>query len=95
MLQSIANQGAIALRNARLYADTQEVADQQSLVNEINQKIQRATSVESALQIAVREVGRAIGAGQTTVQLADFGAIQPVNGESLNGDEHVSLEDAE
>lgn len=95
VLQSIANQVAIALRNARLYAGTQVVADQQSLVNEINQKIQRATSVESALQIAVREVGRAVGAGQTTVHLADFGMTHSINGDSLNGDEYVSLEDAE
>jgi len=94
-LQSIANQVAIALRNARLYADTQNVADQQTRINEINQKIQQATTVERALQIAVREVGRSVGSGQATVQLADFGITKPDDADMFNGNGHVSLEDAE
>ena len=95
VLQSIANQVAIALRNARLYADTQEMADQQLRINEINQKIQQATTVERALQIAVREVGRYVGSGQATVQLADFGITEPDDADMFNGNGHVSLEDAE
>jgi len=95
VLQSIANQVAIALRNARLYAETQEVADQQLRINEINQKIQQATTVENALQIAVREIGRAVGSGQATVQLADFGVTQWEGADVLDGDGHISLEDAE
>ena len=95
VLQSIANQVAIALRNARLYADTQELADQQLRINEINQKIQQATTVESALQIAVREVGRYVGAGQATVQLADFGITESGDADMFDGNGHVSLEDAE
>ena len=95
VLQSIANQVAIALRNARLYADTQQVAGQQLRINEINQKIQQATTVESALQIAVREIGRAVGSGQATVQLADFGVTQLEGANVPDGNEHISLEDAE
>ena len=95
VLQSIANQVAIALRNARLYADTQQVAGQQLRINEINQKIQQATTVESALQIAVREIGRAVGSGQATVQLADFGVTQLEDADVPDGNGHVSLEDAE
>ncbi len=95
VLQSIANQVAIALRNARLYADTREMADQQARINEINQKIQQATTVERALQIAVREVGRSVGSGQATVQLADFGITKPDDADMFNGNGHVSLEDAE
>ncbi len=85
MLQLVANQFAIALRNARLYTDTQEVADQQMLVNKINQKIQQATTVESALQIAVREVGRAVGSGRTTVRLSDFMGMQTETANLFNG----------
>ncbi len=92
MLQSVANQFAIALRNARLYAETQKTADQQMLVNEINQKIQQATTVENALQIAVREVGRATESEYAAVQLSDFMDTQAEDARIVNG--NMVLEDA-
>ncbi len=60
MLQSIANQVAIALRNARSYQNAQQQADRDALITDINQQIQNTTDVEDALKVAVREVGRAL-----------------------------------
>jgi putative methionine-R-sulfoxide reductase with GAF domain len=78
LLQSIANQVAVALQNARSYVRAQQQADREALINTISQKIQSTTSVESALQVAVREVGRVVGASQTRVRLAS--TTKPGNG---------------
>lgn len=69
MLRSIASQVAIALINARSYADTQRRADRERLINEINRKILDTTSIEQAMQVAVRELGKALAAQQAHIYL--------------------------
>ncbi len=77
MLQSIANQVAIALQNANLFAEAQQRAERQALVNQITQRIQSATTVEKAMQVAVRELGWALGAQYASVQLEPVAEGQP------------------
>jgi putative methionine-R-sulfoxide reductase with GAF domain len=69
LLQSVAGQVAIALQNARIFAQVRERAEQEALVNRIAQQIQRTITIESTLQAAVRELGRALGARRASVQL--------------------------
>jgi simple sugar transport system substrate-binding protein len=68
LLQSIANQVAAALQNARAYQHTQQQVTRETLMANINQQIQSTTDVEEALQVAVRELGRALGT-KTSVSL--------------------------
>ena len=75
LLKAVANQVAVALQNANLYEQAQRRAQQEILLNFINQKIQRTTSVEEAVQVAVRELGRALDGSPAYVQL------DPVNGQ--------------
>lgn len=75
LLQLIANQVAIALRNARLYATTQQLAQREALINAINQQILSTTDISTALQVAIREVGRATGAERVQIRLQTNGRI--------------------
>jgi GAF domain-containing protein/HAMP domain-containing protein len=79
LLLSISNQVAIALQNARSYAQIQRLAQRRALINEINRKIQSTSDEESAMQIAVRELGRAAGGRYTRVRLASPGDGQGGN----------------
>jgi len=69
LLLAVANQVAIALRNARQFAETQRNIAHQTQLNAIIQQIQNTTSVESAMQVAAREIGRALNAQRTKTQL--------------------------
>lgn len=71
LLLSIADQVAVALQNAENYARAQRQAEQEAHLNEINSKIAQTTDVESALQVAVRELGRVLQAEQSVVKLLD------------------------
>lgn len=69
LLSSIASQAAIAIENARIFKQIQHQAELEATINVISQKIQSTTTIENALQIAVRELGRALGSKRTSVQL--------------------------
>ena len=66
---TLASQVAVALQNTRSFSQSQRQAERETAVNLITQKIQSATSVEAALQIAARELGHALGMKSTLVML--------------------------
>ena len=81
LLQSIANQVAIALQNARLYQDVQHKAEHETLINRMSQRIQNAATIEHVLQIAAQELGKALGGRETSVQLS----MRSENGPEIDG----------
>lgn len=69
LLQSLANQVAIAVQNARSYSEAQKRANREEVVVSISRKIQNTTSVEDALQVAAQELGQILGANEMRVML--------------------------
>ncbi len=71
VLQTIADQIAVALENAQLYEQVQRKAQQEQHLNSITQKMQSTEDVDEALRITVRELGRAMGGVRTGVRLGN------------------------
>ncbi|MGB9871519.1 MAG: GAF domain-containing protein, partial [Anaerolineae bacterium] len=69
LLTAVASQVAIALQNARSYEEARRRAEREHLARQIVERIQAAPDVESVLQVAVRELGRALRVPRSFVQL--------------------------
>ncbi|MBE2222240.1 MAG: GAF domain-containing protein [Anaerolineae bacterium] len=69
LLELVASQVAIALRNAQLFENAQTSVRREAIANSIGQKLQTAADIESVLQIAAQELGKALKTQRATVQL--------------------------
>ncbi|HET9912806.1 MAG TPA: GAF domain-containing protein [Anaerolineales bacterium] len=69
LLQSLANQVAVALLNARSYVEIQQRAEREARIISIGTKIKSTASIEEALQTTARELGRTLGANDIRVIL--------------------------
>jgi putative methionine-R-sulfoxide reductase with GAF domain len=69
LLQTISNQVAVALQNARLFQQTQRQAQREMLLASIAERIYDTPDMDSALKVTVRELGRALNKNQTGVRL--------------------------
>lgn len=69
LLQQMAALIASNIESRQLLAEAQRQAQRERLVNDITQKIQGAVTIESALQVAIQELGQALQARYTEVEL--------------------------
>ncbi len=69
LIEAVATQASLALENARLLEESQQVALRERLVTEITGKIWSSPNTEIILQTAVRELGRALRADEATIEL--------------------------
>jgi GAF domain-containing protein/HAMP domain-containing protein len=68
-VEALATQVAISLENARLVEESQQSALRERLSASIIQKLWASNSIDSILQTAVRELGRALEASEATIEL--------------------------
>ena len=70
LVEAVAKQAAIALENARLVQESQQVAVRERMIAEINSKIWSAATIDGILQTVVKELGRRLDASQASIELA-------------------------
>lgn len=69
MVQSVSERAALALENARLFEETEHRAEQEQIMARMTSRIGESTSFERILQTTIQEIGRALGAKRTFIQL--------------------------
>ena len=68
-IESVATQATLALENARLLEDSQHLAVRERLTAEIIEKVWSSPNIETILQTAVKELGRALHADEATIEI--------------------------
>ena len=68
-IQQISSLLASTIESQRLFAEAQKQGEKERLVNSITQKIQATVTMESALETAVQELGKALQTRYTQVKL--------------------------
>ena len=67
---TLAAQLAVSIQNVRSFEQSKKQAALESMVNTIGHEIQRSTSIEETLQIAIRELGTALGVSRVKASLS-------------------------
>lgn len=69
LIESVINQAALALENARLLDETRQRADQEMVTAGISTRIWSSTDIETILQTALHELGTSLNAAQGSIEL--------------------------
>lgn len=69
ILEQLANQLAVALTNAEAYQESQRLAQNKALANEISASLQEKMDLDSIMASALQELGEAIGARRGRIRL--------------------------
>ena len=69
LMQTLAEQSAVALESARLYQDSQHRAAREQAINIVTANVRSEATVNAILQRTVKELGRSFGAARTVIQL--------------------------
>jgi len=80
LFNQMVNQLALAVENAEAYRQTQRLAKNEALINDISSQLQRQMDLDSMLNITVSELGRALGARHARIRLGTVGTTPASDG---------------
>jgi len=69
LVDAVATQVAIALENARLVNESRQIAVRERMLAEISSRIWASTTIDSVLQVAIKELGRRLDASSVSIEL--------------------------
>lgn len=69
IFQQLVNQLAVAIENAEAFRQSQRVAKNEALVNDISTQLQRQMDIHSMLDVTVNELGKVLGARRARIRL--------------------------
>jgi len=69
LAKTLGDQLEIALESARLYQDTQRLAEQERLVSDITSQMRQSLDIESVLKTAIKEIRAALDIPKVTVRV--------------------------
>lgn len=73
LVSAIASQAAVALQNARAYAQTLRLAQRETQLAGIIRSIRNTNNPDMAIRVALRELGRVLGATETRLVFTEHG----------------------
>jgi GAF domain-containing protein len=88
VVNSIANQVAVALENARLFENTVRRAEREKKVLQITQKIRATNDPEEMMRIAISELQQALRASRTQIYIRQEETGSEGDSSANNGNGH-------
>ncbi len=89
VLQTMADQVANAIENARLLQEMERLVHRNQLASEVSAKLRSAFNLDEVLQTTVRELGAALGASEAVIRLGSTAPSTPTNGDGTGEQEEV------
>ena len=80
LAEGLAGQMSVAIENARLFQQTQRLAQRQRLISDIANKIRRSTDAEGVMNTTLNELQRVLGAKAARARLATAQELEESNG---------------
>ena len=71
LLSTIASQIAAGIQNAQLLDQVQRNARRERLIHEVTSKVRRSPDMKTIMETTTRELGRALNAVRTTLELGE------------------------
>lgn len=69
LVEETAGRLAIALENARLYTETQKIAERERAISEVSNRLTASVNIENILRATVQEIGRMLPGAEVIVRL--------------------------